>query len=31
MVVAGAASEAPGQCIFTDRVMETTLSAFRFD
>ena len=30
MVVAGAASEAPGQCIFTDRVMETTLSAFRF-
>ena len=31
MVVAGAASEAAGQCIFTDRVMETTLSAFRFD
>ncbi|WP_269745294.1 DODA-type extradiol aromatic ring-opening family dioxygenase [Thauera sp. 63] len=31
MVVAGAASEGAGQCIFSDRVMETTLSAFRFD
>lgn len=31
MVVAGAAGEAGGQCVFSDRVMETTLSAFRFD
>lgn len=31
MVVAGAADEGIGQCIFTDRVLETTLSAFRFD
>ena len=30
MLVAGAAGESAGQCIFTDRVMETTLSAFRF-
>lgn len=29
-VVAGAAGEDSGKCIFTDRVMETTLSAFRF-
>ncbi|MBV2262400.1 MAG: dioxygenase [Thauera sp.] len=31
MVVAGAAGEAAGQRVFVDRVMETTLSAFRFD
>ena len=31
MVVAGAASEAGGRCVFSDRVMETTLSVFRFD
>ena len=30
MVVAGAAGEDAGQKVFTDRVMETTLSAFRF-
>ncbi|MFZ1537661.1 MAG: class III extradiol ring-cleavage dioxygenase [Chromatiaceae bacterium] len=30
MVVAGAASDQPGQRVFSDRVMETTLSAFRF-
>ena len=30
MLAAGAAGEDVGQCIFTDRVMETTLSAFRF-
>jgi len=30
MLVAGAAGEDAGQRIFTDRVMETTLSAFRF-
>lgn len=30
MVVAGAAGDAPGQRAFSDRVMETTLSAFRF-
>ncbi|MGB8143654.1 MAG: class III extradiol ring-cleavage dioxygenase [Chromatiaceae bacterium] len=30
MVVAGAATEQPGQGVFSDRVMETTLSAFRF-
>ena len=31
MVVAGAAGEGAGQCVFSDRVMGTTLSAFRFD
>ncbi len=30
MVVAGAAAEDGGQRVFSDRVMETTLSAFRF-
>ncbi len=30
MVVAGAAGDQPGQRVFSDRVMETTLSAFRF-
>jgi len=30
MLVAGAAGEDSGRCIFTDRVMETRLSAFRF-
>ncbi len=30
MVVAGAAPDQPGQRVFSDRVMETTLSAFRF-
>lgn len=30
MVVAGAAGDRPGQRLFSDRVMETTLSAFRF-
>ncbi|QCG68341.1 DODA-type extradiol aromatic ring-opening family dioxygenase [Pseudomonas veronii] len=30
MLAAGAAVEDAGQCIFTDHVMETTLSAFRF-
>jgi aromatic ring-opening dioxygenase catalytic subunit (LigB family) len=30
MLVAGAAGEDAGQCIFTDHVLETTLSAFRF-
>jgi len=30
MVVAGAAGQDPGQKVFSDRVMETTLSAFRF-
>ncbi len=30
MVVAGAATDDIGQCIFSDRVLETTLSAFRF-
>jgi aromatic ring-opening dioxygenase catalytic subunit (LigB family) len=30
MVVAGAAGEDAGLKVFTDRVMETTLSAFRF-
>lgn len=30
MVVAGAAGEDPGQKVFSDRVMETTLSAFSF-
>ncbi len=30
MVVAGAAIDQPGQRVFSDRVMETTLSAFRF-
>lgn len=30
MVAAGAAGEGRGQCVFTDRVMETTLSAFQF-
>ncbi|NBT54023.1 MAG: dioxygenase [Betaproteobacteria bacterium] len=30
MVVAGAASQDPGEKVFSDRVMETTLSAFRF-
>jgi len=27
---AGAADEGRGQCIYTDRVMQTMLSAFRF-
>ena len=31
MVVAGAASEGRGQRVFSDRVLETTLSAYRFD
>ena len=31
MVVAGAAGGGAGQRIFSDRVLETTLSAFRFD
>ena len=31
MVAAGAAPAACGQRVFSDRVMETTLSAFRFD
>ena len=31
MVVAGAAAEARGRKVFSDRVLETTLSAFRFD
>jgi aromatic ring-opening dioxygenase catalytic subunit (LigB family) len=30
MVVAGAAGNAPGQKVFSDRVLETTISAFRF-
>ena len=30
MVVAGAAGQDPGEKVFSDRVMETTLSAFRF-
>jgi len=30
MVAAGAAGQDPGQKVFSDRVMETTLSAFRF-
>ena len=30
MVVAGAASQDPGRKVFSDRVMETTLSAFEF-
>ncbi len=30
LLAAGAAGEDPGQCIFTDRVMEVALSAFRF-
>jgi aromatic ring-opening dioxygenase catalytic subunit (LigB family) len=30
MVVAGAATDQPAQRVFSDRVMETTLSAFRF-
>lgn len=30
MVVAGAAGNDPGQRVFSDRVLETTLSAFRF-
>jgi aromatic ring-opening dioxygenase catalytic subunit (LigB family) len=30
LVVAGAATDQPGQRVFSDRVMETTLSAFRF-
>ena len=30
MVVAGAAGEDPGRRVFSDRVMETTISAFRF-
>ncbi|MBF0148175.1 MAG: dioxygenase [Magnetococcales bacterium] len=30
MLIAGAARADHGQCVFTDRVMETTLSAFRF-
>ncbi len=30
LVVAGAAPDQPGQRVFSDRVMETTLSAFRF-
>lgn len=30
-VVAGAAADAPGRRVFSDRVLETTLSAFRFD
>ncbi|SEP89250.1 Aromatic ring-opening dioxygenase, catalytic subunit, LigB family [Azotobacter beijerinckii] len=31
MVVAGAAAEGRGRRVFSDRVLETTLSAFRFD
>ena len=31
MVAAGAAPEGRGRKIFSDRVMETTVSAFRFD
>lgn len=31
MVVAGAAAEGHGRRVFSDRVLETTLSAFRFD
>jgi aromatic ring-opening dioxygenase catalytic subunit (LigB family) len=31
MVVAGAAGQGVGQRVFSDRVMETTLSAYRFD
>jgi aromatic ring-opening dioxygenase catalytic subunit (LigB family) len=30
MVVAGAAREDAGRCVFSDRVMQTTVSAFRF-
>jgi aromatic ring-opening dioxygenase catalytic subunit (LigB family) len=30
MVAAGAATDSPGHKVFSDRVMETTLSAFRF-
>ena len=30
MVVAGAAGQDAGQHVFSDRVLETTLSAFRF-
>jgi aromatic ring-opening dioxygenase catalytic subunit (LigB family) len=30
MVVAGSAGEAPGRRVFSDRVMETTVSAFQF-
>jgi hypothetical protein len=30
MVVAGAAGQDRGQRVFTDHVLETTLSAFRF-
>ena len=30
MVVAGAAGQDAGEKVFADRVMETTLSAFRF-
>ena len=31
MVVAGSAGASPGRRVFSDRVMETTVSAFRFD
>lgn len=31
MVAAGAGGEAPGQKIYSERVMKTTISAFRFD
>jgi aromatic ring-opening dioxygenase catalytic subunit (LigB family) len=30
LVAAGAAADDPGKRVFSDRVMETTLSAFRF-
>jgi aromatic ring-opening dioxygenase catalytic subunit (LigB family) len=30
MVISGAAGNDPGQRVFSDRVLETTLSAFRF-
>lgn len=30
MVAAGAAADDPGACVFSDRVMQTTLSGFRF-